>query len=75
MNKQLLIGAGLAVVGILLVVFGNVEFSRREEVLRFGDFSASATTKRTVPGLRYAGVALIGAGVAVLVVDVLAKRK
>ncbi len=75
MKKSLLTGVVLLGIGVLLLVLGNVEFSRREEVLRFGDFSASATTKRTIPALRYAAVALIGAGVAVLVVDFFAKRK
>ena len=75
MNKPLLTGVGLAVAGVVLLIPGNVEFSRREEVLRFGDFSASATTKRTIPALRYAGVGSLGAGVALLVVAVAAKRK
>ena len=75
MNRNLLTGVVLGVLGALLFLLGNLEFNRREEVLRFGDFSASATTKRTVPALRYTGVGLLGAGVAILVVGIAQKRK
>jgi hypothetical protein len=75
MNRTLLAAAGLAVVGIILLVLGNVEFSRQAEVLKLGGFSASATTKRTIPALRYAGMGFLGAGVVVLILGVAGKRR
>lgn len=53
--------------GIIFLVLGGIGFEHREEVFRVGDFHASATTKRTMPALRYIGVALMGGG-AVMVV-------
>jgi len=68
MNKTPLGGLVLAGLGILFLFLGQTEFERREEVLRLGDFHATATTKKTIPAFRYLGVGLIGGGVVLLLI-------
>ena len=68
MNKTSLGGLVLVGMGILFLVLGQTEFERREEVLRLGDFHATATTKKTIPAFRYLGVGLIGGGVVLLLI-------
>jgi uncharacterized membrane protein YidH (DUF202 family) len=68
MNRTTLGGLVLTGLGIIFLVLGRTEFERREEVLRLGDFHATATTKRTVPAFRYFGAALIGGGVVLLII-------
>ena len=63
MNKRLLSGLLLVAIGILFLVLSMMEFRSKEELFRVGDFSASATTKRTVPALRYVGIGFFAAGV------------
>src|SRR5256885_13995035 len=66
MNKTTLGGLILAGLGILFLILGNTKFDRREEVIRFGDFRASATVPKTYPAFRYLGVACIGGGLVLL---------
>ena len=67
MSKTSQGGIVLAGLGIILFLLGGTGFAHREELFRFGDFRASATTRRPMPELRYFGVAMIGGGVVMLV--------
>ena len=75
MNKPIRSGLALAVVGIVLIVLGFVKFSSREEVLRLGNMSATATTNKTFPAFRYAGVACLAAGLAIAGFGYVQRRK
>ena len=74
MNKKTLSGFVLLVLGIALIVLGNVGFDQNEELIRFGDFRASATTKKTIPLLRYTGAGFIGGGLILLVTGIGRKK-
>jgi hypothetical protein len=75
MNKPTLSAVVLAVIGIVFIALGSVEFNRQEEVLRLGNLTATATTKKTVPAFRYAGVACVAAGIAIAGFGYLQRRK
>jgi hypothetical protein len=63
MTKAFSIGLVLTGLGILLLILSMAEFKTRQEVFRVGEFRASATTRKKLPALRYAGGAACGAGV------------
>ena len=67
MNKILLGGVVLIGLGILFLVLGSVEFTKQEEVLRVGTFSATATTARTIQAFRYVGVGLASGGIILVI--------
>ena len=67
MNKTSLAGLVVTGVGIVFLILGNTNFEKREEVLRIGDFRASATVPKNYPALRYIGVGCLGAGVVLIV--------
>jgi hypothetical protein len=50
------------IVGIICLFFAQVGIQNKKEVFRIGDFSATTTTTKTYPVLRYAGIGLIVAG-------------
>ena len=75
MNKTLTGGLILICLGILFLVLGNVEFKTQEEVFHLGNLSATATTAKTVPAFRYAGVAVLAAGFVLLVIGFRHRRK
>ena len=54
------------VVGIICLFFAQVGIQNKKEVFRIGDFSATATTTKTYPVLRYVGGGLIVAGLVAL---------
>jgi hypothetical protein len=66
MNRTVLSGLVLAALGVLLFLLGGTEFKKQEEVFRVGSFSARATTKKTVPALRYAGGGALALGILVM---------
>ena len=66
MNKTMAGGVFLTVLGIVLLILGNVEFKSQEEVFRVGNLSATATTAKTIPAFRYGGIAALSAGIVVL---------
>jgi hypothetical protein len=55
-------GIALLIAGVLCVALGGMKFTFERELFSIGPLKASATGKRPVPGLRYAGAGLIGAG-------------
>jgi uncharacterized membrane protein YidH (DUF202 family) len=75
MNRTTLGGLVLAGIGILFLILGNTEFNKREEVLRIGDFHATATMPKTYPAFRYVGMACIGGGVVLLFIGFTQSKK
>ncbi|HEV2392320.1 MAG TPA: hypothetical protein VG146_08150 [Verrucomicrobiae bacterium] len=65
LNTTARIGVVLIAVGILSLALSWVKFQTQEEVFRFGNFKATATTEKTIPVLRPIGIALIGGGMLV----------
>lgn len=62
MNTKTKIGLALIFLGLVSFVLGFVKFESREEVFRVGGFQATNTTQKTIPALRYLGIALFGIG-------------
>jgi uncharacterized membrane protein YidH (DUF202 family) len=63
------IGILLIVVGILMLVFGNITFSKKEKVADVGPVEINKKEKKTIAWPNYAGPIIIVAGIAVLVVS------
>jgi hypothetical protein len=62
------------VIGVVCFLLSGVNFKRREEVFRVGNLTATATTSRTVPAFRYAGIACASAGAVLLLVGFFQRR-
>jgi uncharacterized membrane protein YidH (DUF202 family) len=75
MNKTTLGGLVVVGIGILFLVLGNTQFNKREEIIRLGDFRASATVPKTYPALGYLGMACIGGGVVMLFLGFTSRNK
>ncbi len=63
-----LIGIILIVVGALALAYEGFSYSKNKEVLRIGDASITTTTKERVRIPPWAGFAIIGGGVLLLVI-------
>ena len=63
------IGILLIVAGILMLVFGNVTFSKKEKVADVGPVEINRKEKKTIAWPNYAGPIIVVAGVAVLIVS------
>jgi hypothetical protein len=66
MNMRKLLGVGLIVLGAISLAYEGISYKSREEILRVGDFRATAVTKKTVPIPRYLGFGLLAGGVILL---------
>jgi len=62
------LGIALAIVGVIVLVFGGVRYNRQRTVLHMGSMSATVTEHRTLPVAPVAGVLLLAGGVVLLVV-------
>jgi hypothetical protein len=62
------LGVVLVVAGLIALLAGGFSFTRRREVARVGPISATVKEKQTYPVARWAGVALILAGVGLVAV-------
>jgi len=62
-----IIGIVLIVLGILMLVFGNVSFTREKKVVDVGPLEINKKEKKTVAWPNYAGGIAILAGVIVLI--------
>jgi len=62
-----ILGIVLIVVGILMFVYGNVTFTRKEKVVDAGPVEINKKEKHTVAWPNYAGGVIVAAGVIVLV--------
>jgi uncharacterized membrane protein YidH (DUF202 family) len=62
-----IIGIVLIVMGILMLVFGNVSFTREKKVVDVGPLEINKKEKKTIAWPNYAGGIAILAGVIVLI--------
>ena len=69
-----IVGILLIVAGILMLVFGNVTFSKKEKVADVGPVEINKKEKKTIAWPNYAGPIIIVAGIGVLVVSANRKR-
>jgi hypothetical protein len=54
------------ILGIICLFFAQVGIQNKQEVFRVGNFTATSTTTKTYPALRYLGVGLVAGGLIVL---------
>jgi len=62
-----ILGSILIVVGILMLVFGNVSFTQEKKVIDIGPVEINKKEKKTVVWPNYAGGIAVVAGVVILV--------
>jgi hypothetical protein len=74
MNKTSWAGIIAIILGVICLFFAQVGIQNKREVFRVGDFSATATTTKTYPALRYIGGGLIIGGLVVLGMRYLNRR-
>jgi uncharacterized protein YjeT (DUF2065 family) len=74
MKKLPLVGIVLIAIGAVCLLLSMMEFKRRQEVFRVGNFSATATTSRPVPAFRYFGIGCISLGALLTLVGLMQKR-
>ncbi len=63
-----ILGIILVVLGILMFVFGNVTFTRKEKVIDAGPVEINKKERHTIAWPNYAGGVILAAGVVVLLV-------
>jgi uncharacterized membrane protein len=68
MNIRKLVAIGLIVLGAISLAYKGISYKSREEILRVGEFRATAVTKKNIPIPRYLGFALLASGVVLLAV-------
>jgi len=61
-----IIGVILIVLGILMFVFGNVSFTKKEKVVDVGPVEINKKEKKTIAWPNYAGGIAVVAGVVIL---------
>ena len=61
-----IIGVILIVLGILMFVFGNVSFTKKEKVVDAGPIEINKKEKKTIAWPNYAGGIAVVAGVVIL---------
>ena len=66
MNKTSWAGIIALILGILCLFFAQVGIQNKQEVFRLGSITATSTTTKTYPALRYVGGGLIIGGLIVL---------
>jgi hypothetical protein len=66
MNKTSWAAIIAIIVGIIFLFFARVGIQNKHEVFRVGDFSATTTSTKTYPALRYVGGGLIIGGLIAL---------
>jgi len=64
-----IVGILLIVAGILMLVFGNVSFSKKERVADVGPVEINKKEKKTIAWPNYAGPVVVIAGIATLVIS------
>lgn len=62
-----ILGSILIVVGILMLLFGNVSFTREKKVIDIGPVEINKKEKKTIAWPNYAGGLAVLAGVVILV--------
>ena len=61
------LGVVLIVIGVLMLIFGNVSFTKKEKVAELGPVEINKKDKKTIAWPNYAGGIAIAAGAIVLV--------
>ncbi|HEY0432495.1 MAG TPA: hypothetical protein VGC95_01410 [Chitinophagaceae bacterium] len=61
------LGIVLIMIGVLMLIFGNVSFTKKEKVAEVGPVEINKKDKKTIAWPNYAGGIAIAAGVIVLV--------
>lgn len=74
MNKTSWAGIVLLILGLVCVFLAQVGIQNKQEVFRLGGISATSTTTKTYPALRYVGGGLIVGGVIVLGIGYVNRR-
>ena len=64
-----ILGIVLIVVGILMFVFGNVTFTRKEKVVDAGPVEINKKEKKTIAWPNYAGAIAVIGGIALVALD------
>jgi len=64
-----ILGIILIVLGVLMFVFGNVTFTRKEKVVDAGPVEINKKEKHTIAWPNYAAGLMLAAGVIILLVD------
>lgn len=60
-------GIILIVAGILMLVFGNISFTQKEQVAKVGPLEINKTEEKTIDWPNYAGGIAVVAGIVLLV--------
>jgi len=63
------LGVALLVAGLSGVILGSMKFESRKEVFRGGDFRATTSHERTIPGVRLAGLGFMLAGAVLMAIQ------
>ncbi len=61
------LGVVLIVIGVLMLIFGNVSFTKKEKVAEVGPVEINKKDKKTIAWPNYAGGIAIAAGAVVLI--------
>jgi uncharacterized membrane protein YidH (DUF202 family) len=62
------VGIILIIAGILMLLFGNITFTRKEKVVDVGPLEINKKEKKTIAWPNYAGGIIIVAGIVILLV-------
>ncbi len=75
MSRRTRLGIAVMTLGVVFLVLGVIKFQRNEEVFRFGNITATASTEKTIPVLRYLGIAVTAAGTVLVVLGLTEKDR
>jgi len=65
MNKTSWAGIAIIILGLICLFLAQVGIENKQEVFRVGNFTATSTTTKTYPALRYvAGGLIVGGAIA-----------
>jgi hypothetical protein len=70
MKAKIIAGILLIALGILLLVYHGIEYTKREEILKIGPIEATKETRKTIPLPPILGGLAIGGGIALIVLGV-----
>jgi len=74
MNKTSWAGIAILIAGFVCLFLANVGIQNKQEVFRVGSITATSTTTKTYPALRYIAGGLIVGGVIVLGIGYVNRR-
>jgi hypothetical protein len=74
MNKTSWAGIAVIILGLVCLFFAHFGIQNKEEVFRVGSITATATTTKTYPALRYVAGGLIVGGIIVVGIGYVNRR-